>query len=767
MRYRILILVLWFGRLAQAQDDPMVELSHRLGESRTRFPAVRPLVFFSQDKYTPGDTAFFRLFVLTETERILADRSLVTLELLNPKGVVSARQMISSQRFGAANQLVLPDSLSPGFYEVRFFTDRMTLAYGQTAPLMIVGEKRLEPLPPTGTELTAYPEGGHVIPRALNRVVVRAKGKVPQAASLYGGDGKISSFGFDDSGFASIQFIPEQGLNYWIEYKVDGKIYHYPLPDGEMNAMTIRVYRGPRQTWVLDMATGSSGLSSAFLVLMVGRQLYHAQEVLFSGNRSNILAANDFFPEGFSELFLVNKEMNVLSYRPVYVPISPKGTIAISNLPESLPTRQNVDVRLTVTSDTGLPLASGLAIAIIPDEVRMRNLRTPDPTLELRPSPPRFDWTMPISRIDQEVLTYPVPSTIVPDYPLLIHNSNLAISGKVFSRDATQPIPYLSRIVIYLQEDHIQYETAIDGTGNFNLEKIYDFMGSDKVFAKVIHNGQLVSNVSVNWTVNPGEVLPLQTTRYVETNENEAYGVLRKKKRTIDRSYTFFLGDEKPAKGVVDFNTALLDRFQDADITVKPGEYVTFETMREMILEIIPSLKFRYRGGDSVVHVDLNNHSPFVQMRYAEGPPLYVIDGYMTTDTRYLMSISPRDVLSVKIINEVGKLNRLQNLAKDGVVFVQTRIPEETRSHLGQELHAIEGLSPTLLPKTSAPAGPRVPDLRSLLYWSPLTEGDSTGIAKFSFRTSDLPGTYWIRIVGTTAAGHLVTTEQRFVVNFK
>ncbi len=767
MRYLLVIVILCLARLVQAQVDPFAQLKSQLEDSRTRFPAMRPLVFFSQDKYTPGDTAFFRLYILTEAERILAERSLITLELLNPKGKVCARQMISCQRFGAANQLILPDSLSPGFYEVRFFSDRMTLAYGQTAPLMIVGQKRLEPVPTNNTELAAFPEGGHVVPRALNRVVVRAKGRIPQSASLFGSEGKISTFGFDDTGFASIQFIPEKGLNYWIEYTVDKKVFHYPLPDGEPDAMTMRVYRGPRQTWVLDMVTGPSGPSSALLVLMAGRHVYHSQEVRFTNDRANILAANDFFPEGLSELFLVNKEMKVLAYRPVYVPVSPKGSIAISNLPESLPTRQNVDVQLSVTSDTGEPITAGLAISILPDEVRMRSLRTPDPTLELQPSLPQFDWTMPVAKVEQEVLATPIPTAVVPAYPMLIYDANLKLSGKAFSRDATQPIPYLSRIVIYLQNDRIQYETAIDGVGNFNFEKIYDFIGTDKVFAKVINVGKLVPSTSIDWTVNPGEVIPLQTAHYRETDQDDPYGTIRKKKRTVDGSYTFFLGEEKQSNGVVDFNAGLLTEFQDADITVKPGEYTTFETMREMILEIIPALKFRYRGGDSVVHVDLYNHSPFVQMRYAEGPPLYIVDGYMTTDTRYIMSIPPQDVVAVKIINEVGKLNRLQNLAKDGIVFIQTHIPEQTRRHLEQELHELDGLSPTLLPKPGAPPRPRIPDLRSLLYWSPQTETDSTGVAKISFRTSDLPGTYWIRIAGTTATGHLVTTEQRFVVNFK
>jgi len=190
--------------------------------------------------------------------------------------------------------------------------------------------------------------------------------------------------------------------------------------------------------------------------------------------------------------------------------------------------------------------------------------------------------------------------------------------------------------------------------------------------------------------------------------------------------------------------------------------------MRELILEVIPFLKFRVHGTDSVMEVALNTKNPaFVPMRYAQGNPLYVIDGYMTTNTRYLMSLSPRDIEVVKIINEIGKLDKLQNLARDGVLFIQTRFPERTRSELEKELYPMAGLSPTLALPTKYPAQKRVPDLRSALYWTPLTDTDSTGHARITFRTSDLPGPCWIRVMGVTSTGHLFTAEKRFEVKFK
>lgn len=759
----VVLSVIWVNALAQ--DEVVLQLMRQLEENRTNYPAMRPQVFFSQDKYAPGDTAFFRLFILTETERILAERSLLTLELIHPGGKACARQVVSCQRFGAANQLILPDSLSAGLYEVRLFSDRMTIAYGLTVRLMVAGEKQLMRQSRTGEGLSFFPEGGHLVTGALNRMVIRAQGRVPVSAALYSDTERVMPVSFDESGLADVQFVPQRDRSYRLEYDINLRA---PVPASEPAAVALRIYPGPRKTFVLDLFTGPKGPRSAILVLMASRQVVYSREVRFKSDRASILAATDLFPEGLSEVFVVDNELRVLAYRPMYVPPQPAAQLSFSGLSESVALRQEVKVDLKLVDTDGKPVAAGLAIAVIPEEVRIRPVRTPDATLELRAAPPAFDWTMPPSRIDQEIIAAPVPQKVLPDFPPLLHRASLSLSGRAFSKDPSAPLPYMSRMVIYLHNDRIRYETAIDGSGNFEFSKIYDFLGSDKVFYKVMNVGKEVPRIGVDWSSNLHEFVPVSSERYAEGAQPDVYGALRKRKRAIDRSFNYFLSEDTTKNArVKNYNADLEREFRGADVTINPGEYVPFETMRELILEVIPYVKFRSHGSDSSVQIDLRTFSPLVAQRFAEGPPLYVIDGYLTSNTKYLMSLSPRDILTVKIIQDVDKLNRLENLARDGVLFIQTRNPERTRRNLVKELYTLEGLSPTLPMSTRYPERPRVPDLRSLLYWTPLTDADSTGTASFSFRTSDMPGAYWIRVMGTTSTGHLVTAEQRFVVNFK
>lgn len=767
--YLFLIVSFLVGTTLYAQVDPGADVARLLQESKTKFPGMRPQIFFSQDKYSPGDTAFFRLFILTEDERILADRYLLTLELVNPEGLIVTRQNVSCAIFGAANQLVLPATIAPGLYEIRLYSDRLTTAYGLSASLMIVGEKALQKSPPKGKSLNIYPEGGHLIPGALNRVIVHAPDIVPVSASLFSNEGKIMPVTFDQDGYASLHFVPLASTSYRVDYIVNEDLLSIPMPSSEPQAVTLRVYPGPRKMYVLDVLSGSEGPKTATLVLVAHRAVVHSQEVRISKEgKGSILTVADFFPEGFSELFVLGQKNQILAYRPIYRPMKSAVSLEVSGIPDVTTIRDSVSVSLKLADSAGNPVLGALALSIIHDQSRIHPLRTPDPSLELRNHQPDIDWMQPADRVEMALMAHPIPQQVIPDYPPLVYNANLNLSGRVYSNDPSVPLPYSSKMIIYLHKDLIPYETPIENDGTFHFPKIYDFMGTDYVFYKVVHsNNKDFPHVRVAWSTNLGQTPSWMGSKFSPTEEADAYGVLRKRKLEVDRSFNFFLGEPLLVNESANLNAALEDEFQHADITVYPREYTPFETMRELILEVVPSLLFRARQKDSLVEVTLKTNSVFVAQRYADGNALYIIDGWMTTDTRYLMSLSPKDILAVKVINDIGKLDRLGNLARNGVLFIQTSIPEITRRDLQSKLHVIEGFSPTLSYTERYPVQKRVPDLRTMLYWNPQISTDSMGVAKFTFRTSDIPGTYWLRLMGTTSTGHIVTIERSFEVKFR
>ena len=765
----ILIFGIFSSVSLQAQDEVASELSKQLAESRAKYPSMRPQVFFSQDKYAPGDTAFFRLFILTEDIRILAERTLLTLELIHQDGSTVIRQNVSCARFGAANQLLLPMALVPGMYEVRLYSDRMTIAYGLVVKLMITGEKQLKPVAVAETGIKIFPEGGKVVAGSVNRLVVQSSSGGPMEGYLFSSEGKIAPVTLESEGMGTVQFVPLEGASYWIEFTDKGNKITVKVPPAIPENLTLRIYPGPRKTWVLDVFSTPSGPKQGTLVLVARRQVYHAQEIrLDPDGRTRVLVAPDFFPEGYSEVFVLDRSQQIMAYRPVYEPSRIPGTLTFSGIPEEVQTRENISATLKLTDAAGAPVGGAFAISVTPSSTISGPLLTPDATVELHGNSPTIDRSQSRERIEMKLISRGVPETVIPSYPPLINRSSITLSGRALYSDSLAMLPYLSRIVIWLHKDRIQYETGIDGQGYFEFPKIYDFFGDDRVYYKIItQKREEIPGVRVNWSANQADHPTSIRMAFQPTDLSDEYGALRKQKYSVDKSYGYFLHPGDALTKKANMNAVLEDEFQEADISVNPSDYTQFETMQELILEVIPYLEFRKRAKDSIVRVTLLTHSPFVPQRYADGNPLYVIDGWMTSDTHYLMGLSPHEVLSVKIINDLGKLDKLVNLARNGVVFIQTGNPEKTERELTKGMHVIEGLSPTLIDTSHPPENKRVPDLRTLLYWSPQVETDSTGTANFTFRTSDIPGNYRIRVLGTLNSGHMISHEKEFSVKFK
>ncbi|MDZ4716549.1 MAG: hypothetical protein SH819_13880 [Cytophagales bacterium] len=765
---------------ASGQKQVADQLGRELEENKIRFPGMKPFLFFSQQRYAPGDTAFFRLFILAENERILPDRSIFTLALYNQEGSKVLQQRVPSGKAGVANQFILPETLTPGKYTLQVFTDSMTDQYGQVHELIISGDRRLTRSLAAGSDLKVYAEGGHVVPGFINKLVIRTLNKV-ESCELLSGEGKVSSIHFNTRGYASVQFLPKAGEVYWIEYEATGDKRKVMVPASGEREMMLRVYPGPRQSRIIDIA-GPKSLDqitetkelpttlrkeNLFLVLIAQGEIIYSQEIrLNEVGRKQIIGSSDFFPSGFSELYLVDGDRRILAYRPMYGRHNDLHQLEIDQVPAAVGLRQDVEALLRVTDAAGQAVSGSIAVSVSYEESPSAPLLTPDPSLILQPGKLPIELSGTDQEIDLELLTIGAPKEIVPGGRHLLNAPNLTLGGRVHRADSAAALPDSSTVLVYLHKDRIQYETLIDKTGRFQFSKIYDFLGSDLVFFKVLHKGKDLFGARVEWITDTEMKIPATETIFEEGVLQDEYGIIRKQKRGIDQSYSFFQNPPSGLAAPINYNAELENEFKEADITIVPSEYTPFDTMQELILEVIPSVEFRRRQGDIVVRVALTSRSIFVPQRYAEGNPLYIIDGLMTSNTGYLMKLLPREIVSFKIINDVGKLNRLLNLGRNGVLFIQTVNPERTRKDLTKDLLVLQGMSPTILFSQKYPMGERVPDLRTLLYWSPLIRTDNSGIARFKFRTSDIPGSYTIRVMASLDNGHLITAERSFMVKF-
>ncbi len=186
--------------------------------------------------------------------------------------------------------------------------------------------------------------------------------------------------------------------------------------------------------------------------------------------------------------------------------------------------------------------------------------------------------------------------------------------------------------------------------------------------------------------------------------------------------------------------------------------------MVELIREIVPSLQHRKLGGKTTVRVLLSEAS----IR-PTGDPLYVIDGIMTKNTEYFLSMSPSDILTLKIVKDISKLRRFGAMGKNGMVLVQTKKLDLQKLKSGSTTLAVTGLNRALdfKAQNQSKSTSRLPDFRSTIYWAPSIRTALTGKANFSFYTSDESGPLVIKVVGITTDGRPFNAITKVKVDFK
>ena len=173
--------------------------------------------------------------------------------------------------------------------------------------------------------------------------------------------------------------------------------------------------------------------------------------------------------------------------------------------------------------------------------------------------------------------------------------------------------------------------------------------------------------------------------------------------------------------------------------------------MDEVIREIIPMLSHRKQGDKSIVRVSLGNTD-----QISKADPLYVIDGLITRDTEYFMSLVPSNLISIKVVRDFEKLNLMGRFSHNGVVFVQTKNPNPARVRAGSNFISVSGTSKPLRFRSSDHASDStslIPDFRSTVYWNPSIKTDKKGKAIITFSSSDDIGPITINIEGTTSRG--------------
>jgi hypothetical protein len=734
-------------------------LSQKFKSYKALWPQPSLHVLFNQQKFAPGDTAWFKAYFLTEDLQGVPGRQLIEVNLVDAKGEARVHFLFAVTNGLGHSQLVLPETLLPGIYMVtahsswmknfdpdRIYKKRLEIVQNNTLTAA-------EDLPRVGVE------GGHLIANIESRVSVYHRiGSTVQIINEAGAElGRATT---NEQGVCSISFTPQPNTAYFV--RSEGDTNTLPLPPTETDGYSLRLTFGVEGPPTIQIIPASLARTELVLMVTARGKIYSSALVPATG----VQQVPHNLPEGVAHISLLTTAGELLASRDFYNP----GARILANInldkDQFLP-REKVRVEVSLT-DNGQPIEGEFAISVVNAglfDARKQHTLADElffPGLTENVNPDRSDSTW-LSTLDNLLILFPeklpwpeiIAANKKPRYPF---TTVIEKKGQAYFPGTLTPVPDNTQIMFYLQKNFIMHQTfAMDsGRVSFALPDLYS--PDEFFYIAQIRAGKEIQNLKIVWEENR-MVLPVAPAAH-ETQEADPYAAFVTRLRLIDKSFSVSASDAVTVTPEVE-DSNFEEEIMGADITVRVQDYALFPTMAELVKEVIPSLYHRKTKKREIVRVGLL--PPMIETN----DPVYIIDNIATSNTEFFLSLKPADILTIKILSDPRKLVPLGLMGQNGLVIVHTK-SGSAREPLDDQAKMITGLNKSLTFKSndySAASDLHRPDFRSTIYWNPIVKTNANGNAIIEFYTSDDIGALRITIDGLTTVGRPFSAGQEITVN--
>lgn len=719
--------------------------------------------FFNQSQYVPGDTIFFRaLFVRTDDYQPISGRQIVNIDLIGHQGAAVLQQKIVVENGWAQNQIVIPGDLSPGAYTLVAYSnwmrnqDHRLFSYNS---LLVSGTKEL--VIDTRQPLQFYPEGGALIRGVHNRII--AVGDPEEKVTVVDTQNRaVASVVLNRFGIGAFDLMPLENESY--KGVSAGRQVAFPKVTNDPVSMIVTAPNagGPLKI-ALEKSGGRDAEQSFYLTLVHARKVYYSSRISFDKPDPVVYVPHETLLPGLSLVTLFREDGTELLNRMVFIRDINKAGLKINVDRKTVSPREKVTVHVRLVNDRGEPVTGMVSVSVqdslllptrmdegtsqkrVLDDLPYSALTHPavgemdDNTLNdflITQSWCRFSWKDVMN--DKTFDRYPVSSFV-------------RLTGRAIHPEE-KSFGDSTRITFFLQQDALTYQAYVDPTGNFDFPLALDFQ-STPVYYRVETRGRRLEGISIQPRTDVAHALALPGAK--EGSASSPLGVFAAKRKLVDNAYAPSLDVKNYAQRSKEAIENSLSEYFVPDVEVRLADYLLLPTMEETFREIVSSVIHRVIDRRSVIRIFLPD-----EKRWGNENPLFIIDGVITDDIHYLMSLKPQDVAVIKVINSRKNKSVLGAIGENGVLIVETKIPNNARNvpRPGNTFYAIGISQPIPFPNiTSDTFRPRKPIIKSCLYWNPEVVTDGNGNATFSFFTADNTGTFRILIDGITEDGEPVS----------
>ena len=716
-----------------------------------RFIKANPLkdlhIVFHQPCYVPGDTAFYGFFSGSK-DLSKSTRKILNMDVVDKNGERVIGQKVSLITNQQKGSLVLPGNIKPGLYTVAIYPDwmaNMSPSLFLTAPLYVAGDAEADK---QEQPVLVFAEGGALIAGLSGTIVFYTPTAGVHSAHIVNSSEQVVASGVPNGGFGEITFTPFAGERYRLKVASSDKPVSYtPLP--EIQTSGLAIHRHPGEKGIVAEVYQKGIESKVSAVWCTNEGVVSSVSVQFGDDGNATLRMPRAVINGYTQLVLLDDAGRVLAQRWFYVAEDDfkHGPIGI-HLPDRVETRSEVSVTLDLPADV-----SRAAVRVVHRGLFGGNVDKPADTAYVD-AVNRALVTRSYSMLPEQPLPAAVEKRALDNTYQYLH-----LSGRAVFAETDKPVPDSTRIMFFLQEQAFGYETITRADGSFELPLVYDVYGKSTVFYAASLHDRDMQGIKITWNSDAApatQTYPLSASSLPHPGN---YAEYMQRKRLIDASFQYFARRREPV--AEDPNLRFEEELGGVDISKETKDYVPFQTMSELVREILPAVEHRKIHDRNIIRVYTHKRPT----NYTG--PLYIIDGVLTKDTEKFLSLNPADVISIKVVKDGVKLRHFGALADHGIILVRTRLePNSFRQEntFIKEGFSQEGISEVY--KGKVVRGVRVPDFRPCLYFNPEITADASGKATFSFNTADDLGEYSVEVTGFSKTGEVFEARQPINVVF-
>lgn len=776
------IIVLWAAcsfTVTYAQSDISAAVTNQFNNYQQNNLQEKIFIHTDRSFYVAGEIIWFKAYCAdASTNHLSALSKVAYIEVLDKDKQPVLQAKIALKDGTGSGSFVIPVNIHSGNFLLRSYTNWMKnfdpeFYYHQN--LTIINTVKAE----AGTtdkavnkyDVQFFPEGGNLVNELKSKVAFRAtdnrgKGIDFNGAIIDQDNDTMVRFRPARFGIGNFNFTPQKGRQYKALLTTkNGTIITQHLPQPLNTGFVINVSQTPGQDAVKINIHTTASDKFAFLVIHSHQQIKTTQLLPIQNGNADFQTDINSFEDGLSSITIFNENKQPVCERLFFK--KPGQQLVINAVTGNVQygTRKKVTVNVVSEDEGARPAASDMSMAVfLLDSLpvthqNINNYLWMNSELKGIIESPEYYFNNSGAEVneatDNLMLTHgwrrfkweDVLENKKPLFKFLPEYEGHIVSGKIVNKSNEKPgqrIPGFLSVPGPLFQLYTA-KSSLDGSIYFNTRNFYGqrlIVGQTENLEADSFRLDISSPFSEDFA---SSLLP-------SFNNSQALSAMVLKRSINMQVQNVYAGErlnslEKPPADTANF-------YGKPDVMYKLDNYTRFATMEEVLREYVREVNVRKRRDNFVltnVTKDENGNSIIKE-------PVVLLDGVPQFDSGN--KITHYDPLKVQKLEVIQDKYFLGPVSFDGIVSFSTYNGDlegfrlDTASTV-MDYDALqikrEFYSPVY--QTTQEYSSRLPDFRSLLYWSPDIKTDNTGKKEISFYTSDVPGKYAVVVQGISKQG--------------